>query len=112
MIRGAYALCAASFLFFLLYSAPHRVHHFFEQFKAANHDAHDHHSQSERRDPPSNDSNCVFQVSANSCALGLTALIQPLTLTQFVQRLFISQETTHLPQFLFAAFQIRAPPKA
>jgi hypothetical protein len=87
------------------------VHHFFEQFEAANHDAHDHHSKPERRDSPSNDSNCVFQASANRCSIGLTALIQPPTLTQFVQRLFLSQENTRPHQFRTAAFQIRAPPK-
>jgi hypothetical protein len=113
IIRSAYALCATSFLFFLIYTAPHRVHHVFDQFEAADrHGARDHHGKSERRDPSSSDSNCVFQVSANRCAVGLTPLIQPLALTRFVQRLFVSQDKTNPRQFLSAAFQIRAPPKA
>jgi hypothetical protein len=113
IIRSAYALCAASFLFFLIYTAPHRVHHIFDQFEAADrHGARDHHSKSERRDPSSSDSNCVFQVSANRCAVGPTPLIQPLTLAQFVQRLLVFQEKTRPRQFLSAAFPIRAPPKA
>jgi hypothetical protein len=113
IIRSAYALCAASFLFFLIYTAPHRVHHLFNQFEAADHHgARDHHSKSDHRDPSSSDSNCVFQVSANRCAVGLTPLIQPLPLTQFVQRLLVSQEKTRPRQFLTAAFHIRAPPKA
>jgi hypothetical protein len=113
LIRGAHALCAASFLFFLLYSTPHRVHHFFEQLEAPNHGAaSDHHGKSERRDPPSSDSNCVFQVSANRCAIGLTLSIQPLMPLGLVQRLFIFQKKTPLRQFLSAPFQIRAPPIA
>jgi hypothetical protein len=33
--RGLYVSVAAAFWFFLAASAPHRVHHFFEQFPAA-----------------------------------------------------------------------------
>jgi hypothetical protein len=41
-MRGAYASIAAAFWFFLVASAPHRVHHFFEQVSASqkNHGAH------------------------------------------------------------------------
>jgi hypothetical protein len=112
-IRAACALSAAAFLFFLLSSTPHRVHHVFQQIEAANHrGAHDHHGDSKRQNSSSNETDCVFQVSANRCAIGLAPLIQPLALTRFVQRLFISQDKTNPRQFLSAAFQIRAPPKA
>jgi hypothetical protein len=110
-MRGAYVLFVVSFLFFLLYSAPHRVHHVFEQIEAANHQSdHDHHGESKRQNSSSNASDCVFQASANRCAIGPTETIQPLTLTRLVQHLFISKETPQLHQLLSAAFQIRAPP--
>ena len=113
IMRGAYALCATSFLFFLLYSAPHRVHHVFEQIEAANHRAaHGHHDESKPRNNSANESDCVFQAAANRCAIGPMAQIQPLTVIQFVQHLFVSKETPHLRQFLSAAFPIRAPPTA
>jgi hypothetical protein len=112
MIRAARALSAAAFLFFLLYSTPHRVHHFFEQTQAASHqDGHDH-GDRDRRKTPLNESTCVFQASINRCAIGPTAQIQPLTLTQSIQGLVVSKETPPLRQFLSGAFQIRAPPTA
>ena len=75
---------AAAFLFFVLYSAPHRVHHLFENLpslQARDHETapvaaaseghehgHDHHSGSESSDPSrSSKSNCLAQsVAQNS----------------------------------------------
>ena len=111
--RGAYALLAASFLFFILYSAPHRVHHFFDQAQeVSQHDTGDRHGNTDHQNKSPTDSDCVFQASANRCAFGVTAQFQPLTLTQLVQDLLIFHDTTRPPQFLTAAFHIRAPPKA
>ena len=111
--RGAYALLAASFLFFILYSAPHRVHHFFDQAQAASQrDAGDRHGNTDRQNKSPADSDCVFQSSANRCAFGVTAQFQPLTLTLLVHDLLIFHDTTRPQQFLTAAFHIRAPPKA
>jgi len=104
---------AASFLFFLLYSAPHRVHHLFEQIEAANRQgAHDRHGESKRQNTSSNGSDCVFQASANRCAIGLTTQTPQLTLTLLIQSTVDFREKIHPHQFLGAAFQIRAPPSA
>jgi hypothetical protein len=106
MRRGA-ALWAAAFLFFLLYSSPHRVHHFFEQVQPQSHEhSHDH------RDASSNDSDCVFQSAASRCSVGLTAQIEPLTLTLIVHSPVFFHESSSQDQFLTGSFQIRAPPQA
>ena len=111
--RGAYALLTASFLFFILYSAPHRVHHFFDQAQeVSQRDTGDHHDNTDHQNKAPSDSDCVFQVSANRCAFGVTAQFQPLTLTKLVHDLMIFHDTTRAQQFLTAAFHIRAPPKA
>jgi hypothetical protein len=75
---------AAAFLFFVLYSTPHRVHHFFENLPSSqtgDHETapvasssggheheHDHHSGPESSDPRrSSKSNCLAQsVAQNS----------------------------------------------
>ena len=76
--RSASALWAASFLFFLLYSAPHQVHHFFDQFPQAHqHDADHEHAPTDRNNRSAADSNCVFQVSASRCHLGLAWQVIP-----------------------------------
>jgi len=111
IIRCISALCAATFLFFLIYTAPHRVHHFFEQTRPQSH-AHNHDDGSNRHDTPSTGPDCVFQASASRCAIGLTTQIQPLVLTLFVQNSVIFPDSTSHEQFLPGSFQIRAPPKA
>src|SRR5262245_16034443 len=111
--RAAYAFCAASFLFFLVYSAPHRVHHIFEQLEATSQQSgHDHHDGSNPNKTSSNNSDCAFQTTASRCAVGLTAWVHLLTPTPVVEPLFSSQEKTHPQQLLSAAFLIRAPPRA
>jgi hypothetical protein len=103
-------LWAVFFLFFLVYSAPHRVHHFFEQIQPSAHeDAHDH-SDSNRPKTPPNEPTCVFQASVNRCAIGPTAQIELLALTHVIENISVSQENTDQYEFLTAAFQIRAPP--
>jgi hypothetical protein len=108
--RSAYALCAAMLLFFILYTAPHRVHHFFDQIQTAGHeDSGDHHN-SEQPNKSRAESDCVFQVSANRCVLSTTAPFQPLAPTRLVQDLFISHDSHRPISFSTAAFHIRAPP--
>jgi len=110
VIRGAYALCTVSFLFFLLYSSPHRVHHFFEQTQASSHeDGHNHSNRDGQKTPP-NEPTCVFQASVNRCAIGPTAQIELLALTHVIENISVSHENTDQHEFLAAAFQIRAPP--
>jgi hypothetical protein len=113
IVRGLYTLWAGSFLFFLFYSAPHRVHHFFDQVRPASHAVSgDHHDETDQRDKVPSASDCVFQAAANRCAFGLTAHSLALTQTLFVQELIAFHESIGQQQFLTSAFQIRAPPKA
>jgi hypothetical protein len=110
--RSAYSLGAATLLFFILYTAPHRVHHFFERIQSASHeDSGDHHN-SEQPNKSRAESDCVFQVSANRCALSTTAPFQPLALTRLVQELFFSNDSQRPISFSTATFHIRAPPKS
>jgi hypothetical protein len=111
--RCASAFWAATFLFFLLFSAPHQVHHFFDQSPKAHHHETDHeHSNSGENNRNSADSNCVFQVSASRCQLGLAWLVAPASLPILVRpvTLFTPADSGfgHLP----TPFQIRAPPLA
>jgi len=111
--RSAYALCAATLLFFLIYTAPHRVHHFFDQVQSANHEGSGDQNNNEQPNKSGAESDCVFQVSANRCALSTTAPFQPLALlTRLVEDIFVCYDTNRPQQYLTAAFQIRAPPKA
>jgi hypothetical protein len=113
IIRGLYIFWAASFLFFLFYSAPHRVHHFFDQVQPASRAASgDHHDKTDQQNKAPNASDCVFQASANRCAVGLTAQTQPPAKTRLVQVIFVFHDATNQHQFLASAFHIRAPPKA
>jgi hypothetical protein len=108
--RCASAFWAASFLLFLVYSAPHRVHHFFEQIQPSAHEDGHNHSDSNRPKTPLNEPTCVFQASVNRCAIGPTAQIELLALTHVIENISVSQENTDQHEFLTAAFQIRAPP--
>lgn len=111
--RGARALLATSFLFFLAYSAPHRVHHFFDQAQSAGqHDSADHHNPTDHQNQSPNGSDCVFQISANRCAFGLTVQPHALASILFVQGLVAFQDFHRQQRFVAAAFLIRAPPLA
>jgi hypothetical protein len=112
--RCTSAFWAASFLFFLLYSAPHRVHHFFERTAPHSHDQshNDHHQPNHHDNSAPNGSDCVFQVSASRCTIGLAAQIQPLVLMLFAQRSLVFPKSTSPEQSLAGSFQIRAPPQA
>jgi len=109
----ASAFYAAAFLFFLVYSAPHRVHHFFEKIPAASHEHADgHHNNPDHQNKSPTESDCVFQATASRCVIGLTPLIQPLTTALPVHN-FVDFPHTVIPQIsLSSVFQIRAPPKA
>jgi hypothetical protein len=107
------ALWAASFLFFLIYSAPHQVHHFFEQFPQAHHHDSDHeHPNNDRKHSPSTDTNCVFQISASRCHLGLAWQIAPALLPILVRPLPFFHTAPGGANLRPAAFHIRAPPLA
>jgi hypothetical protein len=112
--RCASAFWAASFLFFLLYSAPHRVHHFFEQTAPHSHDQshNDHHQPNHHDNSAPSGSDCVFQVSASRCALSLAPQIDTPIPTESVHILASIGENKSAQSFFTRPFQIRAPPKA
>ena len=112
LTRAAYFLYSGVFLFFLLYSAPHRVHHFFDSYRQATHgaDADDHRTH-DPRTPIASDSNCVFQAAANGCHWGPTALVQHVLPSVIMTNLAASIDSAMRQRFLFYPFQVRAPPK-
>jgi hypothetical protein len=111
--RGLGALCAGSFLFFLCYTAPHRVHHFFDQARPLSHaSADDHHSNSDKPNQAPDAADCVFQASANRCADGLIATVQPLATIWRHQPFVVLFDHQYPHQFISATFQSRAPPIA
>jgi hypothetical protein len=111
--RAAAALWSASFLFFLIYSAPHQVHHLFEQSSKTHHHDLDHeHQNPDHNNQSSTDSNCAFQVSASRCHLGLAWQVTPALLAIFVRPLTIFPAADSGFNFLPDPFNIRAPPLA
>jgi len=111
--RCGSAFWAAAFLFFLLYSAPHQVHHVFEQPPQAHHHGANHdHSTGDRHDRSSTDSNCVFQISASRCYLGLVANFLPAVLPMLIGLFTDIHPSDSGSTYLAAAFHIRAPPLA
>ena len=113
LTRAAYFLYAGVFLFFLLYSAPHRVHHFFQQAQQPKQGhAADHRDDPDRRNPPISNSNCVFQAAANGCQLVPTALIQFFSPALLRADLTVLDDSAIRRHFLPHPFQIRAPPQA
>jgi hypothetical protein len=111
--RSLSALYAASFLFFLLYSAPHRVHHFFDQVQPASHaNSSHHHDENDRRDSAPNAADCVFQAAANRCADGLGAEFEPLATVWHRRAVVVPLDHQYPHPFVSASFQSRAPPIA
>ena len=105
-------LWAVSFVFFLVYSAPHRVHHFFEQIPTSsqNHSSDDQ-NQSKHDHKTPNASDCVFQASVNRCAANLTAQVDTPTLTESLEILAVFAPNRSPQSSLSAPFQIRSPPQ-
>jgi hypothetical protein len=109
--RCAAGFWAASLLFFILYSAPHSVHHFFEQHSAATHDDSANHHGTDQPNKSTNNSDCVFQISASRCTFGLTAQPQSFSPIDLVQALIIYGSPRRSPRFFSSPFPIRAPPQ-
>jgi len=109
--RSVSGLCVASFVFFLVYTAPHRVHHFFDQPQTAKHHPSGHdHEGSDRQEKSAADSDCAFQTAANRCAYGLSGQSEPLTAVRFDHSPVSLHATATPERFLAESFQIRAPP--
>ena len=109
----AAAVCAAAFVSFLVYSAPHRVHHFFDQATPASHSHSDgHHNKSNQHENPTKDPDCAFQVSAKRCVFGQTEATPSLMPPRIVHDLFVPRGNDDQQESLARTFHIRAPPIA
>jgi hypothetical protein len=91
--RSFYLSISALFLFFLVYSTPHQVHHVFDQVRQFDHHSEDHHSNTDRRVPTKQDSTCVFQSVASRCHANATAVAQLSAVSVLVQNLAGFSET-------------------
>ena len=113
LTRAAHFLYTGAFLFTLVYSAPHRVHHFFDSYQEAHQgaDADDHRSRVPRT-PIASDSNCVFQAAANSYQLAPTALVQFFSPSVIIADLTVPVDSAIRQHPNPHSFQIRAPPQA
>jgi hypothetical protein len=112
MTRYAAGFWAASLLFFLIYSAPHSVHHAFEQRSATGHEEGAGHHGESQQNKTTNNSDCVFQVAASRCAIEVTGQLHSIELVHAVDDLVILPNFARPPLFLSGSFQIRAPPAA
>jgi len=113
LTRAAYFLYTGAFLFTLVYSAPHRVHHLYDSYQQAQHgsDA-DPHRSPKPHNPVANNSHCVFQAAANSCQLLLAALVQYFSPSVILADLTVPVDSATRQGLLPRPFQIRAPPQA
>ena len=108
--RFAYLATSALFLFFLIYSTPHRVHHFFDEHKAHRTSTIDQDPQSERDTTNTPDTPCVIQTAAKTCQAGLPSIIGVASIPSFIKKVLFPFTTRISSYFLPSAFQIRAPP--
>jgi hypothetical protein len=115
LLRSASLGTAALFLFFLIHSPPHRVHHFFDDYTARSDTPSDQHSHDPQGTPnPSRlpETTCVVQMVVKDCHINLTAAITGTALSIFLKE-FSAPPNLSISAHVFAeAFQIRAPPKA
>ena len=115
--RGLFLSVAAVFVFFLAASAPHRVHHFFEQFPApaeqrvahadgAQHSHHDHHNPK-----PKQQNDCVVLSVAQNAHASLVQAFHFTVIASAVARCGESTVTV-VSSFNPSPFSQRAPPRA
>ena len=108
---------AAAFLFFVFYSTPHRVHHFFEQAPAEV--AHDHSGESgaaneqnhDRHPPNPQRTDCAAQMAAQNTHLASVA-VSDLAFRQAGCGAIEPVETAWADAFNPSPFSQRAPPLA
>jgi hypothetical protein len=86
--RLPYFAAAALFLFFLLYSAPHQVHHAFD---------------------PEHSAPCLAFSVAKSCHLQLTSVFD-LAIVQTASEPIVPSFEVWIPYFTLSPFSQRAPP--
>jgi hypothetical protein len=116
--RGLCFSAAFSFLFFLVFSAPHRVHHFFEQtsapqaavhLKVHNHSEHTNHSGQNRSLPTSKPGDCAVLSAAQTAHASLVA---PFSLPNLERTANFRDYhfATAIPSRHFSLASPRAPP--
>src|SRR2546425_777768 len=108
-VTRPFCLSTATFLvFFILFSAPHRVHHFFEEFSSpqpkGHADPHQHPSRPTPDNPP-----CIAQSVAKSCHLNLIAPVSLLLIQTVIGGVVLSREVW-IPNLTPSPFSQRAPP--
>jgi hypothetical protein len=119
--RSSVALgTAALFAFFLAASAPHRVHHFFEQISfpkepvehsGDEHSAHHRHDHSQKHHPQPQPINCPVYSATQHSQLSIVQAVQ----ITFVQTLITRRAHRPVVRLLIAKtspFSQRAPPTA
>ncbi len=110
--RAAYLLYSGVFLFFLFYSTPHRIHHFFDSYRQAQRSTKaDDHRGNKPHNPAPKGSNCVFQAAANGCLLILTTLVQIFSPSNAFANPPSFSDSNIPQESLFHPFHIRAPPQ-
>ena len=107
--RFTYLATATFFLFFLVYSAPHRVHHFFDKYPAHQPPTVEQSAQSGNHSKAP-DVSCVFHLAAKSCHL-VSAAVHVAALPVFFENFSSWSQARIAARFLSNAFLIRAPPK-
>ena len=111
--RASYLAVGGLFLFFLVYSTPHRVHHLFDGYQSADHQNDgDRHSRPDRRQPINGDSTCIFQSVVSRCHAYFTLLAQFSALPVLTNEFTELHQSSGYHRFFPNAFQIRAPPSA
>jgi len=112
LTRALSALCTVSLLFFLFYTAPHRVHHLLEDVIPIGHaSADDQHKESDQPKVPLG-IDCVFQAAANHCGDGLGSAGQSLLTIWHQRSSVLGLEHRYSHPDTVAPFQSRAPPVA
>jgi hypothetical protein len=110
--RFAYLATSTLFLFFLIYSTPHRVHHLFDEHKAQSGSTAEQSPEGPNHTPKSPDTSCAFHLASKSCHISLTSTVHIASVPLFIKDLASILNTRIVSSFLPNAFQIRAPPKA
>jgi hypothetical protein len=99
-------------MFFLLYSVPHRVHHFFDRITEAHqHDGRDRKPEGDHNNRTNGESSCVFEASASRCQARLSAPRAPASSPTIVATISILSSAQAASSFFPKALQIRAPPQ-
>lgn len=121
--RGMFLSVAAAFVFFLAVSAPHRVHHFFEQWappadqRAAHVHTHEHadgerHGHHDHHNPqPKQQSDCVVLTVAQNAHASVVHAFDFSVVASTVARFGKSTVVT-ASSYNPAPFSQRAPPRA